>query len=127
MDTTDFLLILFGAVLGWVGSFLTQTYQAWLNRREAERQQRLQAEAELRKLQLPTPKETRVINASRYKPLLGVAGAAIVSLLVLDQLRPEWGAAGVGDGSGWWWLVAGFALVFVGVEAWRWRNGGLNR
>ena len=114
-------------MLGWVGSFLTQTYQAWLNRHEAERQQRLQAEAELRKLQLPTAEETRVINTSRYKPLLGVAGATIVSLLVLDQLRPEWGAAGVVDGSNWWWLVAGFALVFVGVEALAVEEWGFNR
>ena len=120
MDTTDFLLILFGAVLGWVGSILTQTYQAWLNRREAERQQRQQAEAELRKLQLPTAEETRKISASRYKPLLGVAGAAIVSLLVLDQIRPEWGAAGVVDTAAWLWLVGALVVVFALFEARRW-------
>lgn len=120
MDTTDFLPILFGAVLGWVGSFLTQTYQAWLNRRESERQRRLQAEAELRRLQLPTAEETRKISAARYGPLLGVAGAGLAAWALKRQLDPGVGAAGVGNDGWLLWVAAGFAIVFLAMEIWRW-------
>ena len=126
MDTTDFLLILFGAVLGWVGSFLTQTYQAWLNRHEAERQQRPAGGSRAAQAPAPHTEETRVISASRYKPLLGVRRGDRLTA----RARPAPPGVGRGYGGGRQRLVVAGRRVCacicgggsLAVEEW-----GLNR
>jgi hypothetical protein len=125
MDTESVLLITVGAVLGWVGSFLTQTYQAWLNRREAVRQQRLATETELRKIQLPTAEETRKITASRYGPLLGVTGASLVAILIKNKLDPTVGASAVVENTALLWFLLGLVLVFGTIEARRWLKAAM--
>ena len=65
----DLTIMIYGAIMGVVGSILTSlittVFQFWLARREYERQQNEERSRQLRHIHLPTDKEVILINSSR--------------------------------------------------------------
>jgi hypothetical protein len=65
----DLTIMIYGAIMGVVGSILTSIvttiFQFWLARREDERKQSQERSRQLRYIHLPTDEEVILINASR--------------------------------------------------------------
>lgn len=65
----DLTIMIYGAIMGVVGSILTSIvttiFHFWLERREHERRQSIERSRLLRHLHLPTDEEIILINASR--------------------------------------------------------------
>jgi hypothetical protein len=65
----DLTIMIYGAIMGVVGSVLTSIvttiFQFWLARREGERKQNEERSRQLRYIHLPTDEEVILINASR--------------------------------------------------------------
>jgi hypothetical protein len=65
----DLTIMIYGAIMGVVGSILTSIvttiFHFWLERREHERRQSEERSRELRYIHLPTDEEIIMINASR--------------------------------------------------------------
>lgn len=65
----DFTIMIYGAIMGVVGSILssvvTAMFQLWLARREDERKQTAERDRQLKLIHLPTDEEVIKINASR--------------------------------------------------------------
>jgi hypothetical protein len=65
----DLTIMIYGAIMGVVGSILTSIvttiFQFWLARRENERKQSEERSRQLRYIHLPTDEEVIIINASR--------------------------------------------------------------
>ncbi len=63
----DFLIMIYGAIMGVVGSVVTSivtvAFQMWLERREYERRQSAEHSKQLRQIHLPTQEEILMINA----------------------------------------------------------------
>ena len=63
----DLMLMIYGAIMGIVGSIVTSLFttlfQFWLARREYERRQEEQQNRQLRRIYLPTEEEVMVINS----------------------------------------------------------------
>ena len=64
----DLMLMIYGAVMGIVGSIVTSRFttlfQFWLARREYERRQNEEQNRQLRRIYLPTEEEVIVINSA---------------------------------------------------------------
>jgi len=89
----DLLVMIYGAIMGIVGSvvtsILTAIFQLWLERREYERRQSEEHHRQLRRIQLPTDEEVRMINADHQNEgqpegahTIAGAGSFLVSLLL---------------------------------------------
>jgi hypothetical protein len=89
----DLTIMIYGAVMGVVGSILTSIvttiFHFWLERREYERRQNEERSRLLRHIHLPTEEEIIIINSSRgQEPMLegqrkaAEAGPIAVSLFV---------------------------------------------
>jgi predicted PurR-regulated permease PerM len=65
----DLTIMIYGAIMGVVGSILTSIvttmFQFWLARREHERKQSEERSRQLRYIHLPTDEEVILINSSR--------------------------------------------------------------
>lgn len=63
----DLLIMIYGAIMGVVGSIITSIVTAifhfWLDRREYERRKLEERQRELRHIHIPTEEELRTINA----------------------------------------------------------------
>ncbi len=63
----DFLVMIYGAIMGVVGSIVTSivttVFQMWLERREYERRQSEEHNKQLRQIHIPTQEEIMMINA----------------------------------------------------------------
>lgn len=89
----DFLVMIYGAIMGIVGSIVTSIvtalFQLWLERREYERRQSAEHHRQLRQIHLPTDEEVRMINADRQNEgqpegarTVAAAGSVLASLLL---------------------------------------------
>jgi hypothetical protein len=65
----DLLVMIYGAIMGVVGSIVTSIVTAlfhfWLERREYERRQSEERHRQLKQIHLPTDEEVRLINSDR--------------------------------------------------------------
>jgi predicted PurR-regulated permease PerM len=89
----DLMVMIYGAIMGVVGSILTSIvtalFQLWLERREYDRRQSQKRHRQLRQIHLPTDEDIRTINAEQQgdqqpepaRTLAG-AGSVLVSLLL---------------------------------------------
>lgn len=63
----DLLIMIYGAIMGVVGSIITSIVTAifhfWLDRREYERRQSEERQRQMRHIHLPTDEEMRMLNA----------------------------------------------------------------
>lgn len=63
----DFLVMIYGAIMGVVGSIVTSIvtalFQLWLDRREHEKRLAEERERRLKQIHLPTDEEIRMITA----------------------------------------------------------------
>ena len=63
----DLLVMIYGAIMGVVGSIVTSlvtaTFQLWLERREYERRQAEEHHRQLKQIHLPTDEEVMLINS----------------------------------------------------------------
>lgn len=89
----DFLIMIYGAIMGVVGSIVTSivtvVFQMWLERREYERRQSEEHKKQLRQIHLPTPEEVMMINADHqgeHPPetarTAAEAGSLLISILI---------------------------------------------
>jgi predicted PurR-regulated permease PerM len=85
----DLLIMIYGAIMGVVGSILTSIVTAafhfWLERREYERRKMEEHERQLRQIYLPTEEEVLSINAeyqNENPPEVSRSTAETASLLV---------------------------------------------
>jgi len=66
---SDLLVMIYGAIMGVVGSIVTSIVTAlfhfWLDRREHEKRLAEERERQLKQIHLPTDEEIRMINADR--------------------------------------------------------------
>ena len=89
----DFTIMIYGAIMGVVGSILTSIvttiFHFWLERREHERRQNVERSLQLRHIHLPTDEEVILINSDRAQELApegqrktAEAGSIALSLFV---------------------------------------------
>jgi len=89
----DFTIMIYGAIMGVVGSILTSIvttiFHFWLERREHERRQNVERSRQLRHIHLPTDEEVSLINSNRARELTpegqrktAEAGSIALSLFV---------------------------------------------
>jgi hypothetical protein len=86
----DLTIMIYGAIMGVVGSILTSIvttiFHFWLERREYERRQNEERSRQLRHIHLPTEEEIIIINSSRDQEPIPEgqrkAGSIAVSLFV---------------------------------------------
>jgi predicted PurR-regulated permease PerM len=89
----DFLVMIYGAIMGIVGSIVTSSvtalFQLWLERREYDRRQSAEHRRKLGQIHLPTDEEVRIINAERQNEgqpegarTVAAAGSVLASLLL---------------------------------------------
>ena len=89
----DLMVMIYGAIMGVVGSILTSivtaVFQLWLERRELDRRQSREREQRLKQIHLPTQEEVRLINAEHENEgqpeparSLAEAGSVLVSVLL---------------------------------------------
>ncbi len=89
----DFIIMIYGAIMGVVGSILTSIvttiFHFWLDRREHERRQNQERSLQLRHIHLPTDEEVILINSNRDQELTpegqrktAEAGSIALSLFV---------------------------------------------
>ena len=88
----DLLVMIYGAIMGVVGSIVTSivtaVFQLWLERREYDRRQSQERERQLRQIHLPTDEDVRRINeeqsADHPEPArtLAEAGSVMISILL---------------------------------------------
>lgn len=89
----DLMVMIYGAIMGVVGSIVTSIitalFQLWLERRELDRRQSQERQRQLRQIHLPTDDEIRLINAERQVEsspettrTLAEAGSVILSILL---------------------------------------------
>lgn len=98
----DLMVMIYGAIMGVVGSILTSivtaVFQLWLERREFDRRQTVERDRQLKQIHLPTQDEVRIINAEHQNEQqpepahsLAEAGSVLVSIflssLVVYQTR----------------------------------------
>ena len=88
----DLLIMIYGAIMGVVGSIITSIVTAifhfWLDRREYERRKAEERQRELRRIHIPTDEELRTINAelqSEHAPE-GARTAAEASSILLSVI-----------------------------------------
>ena len=62
----DLLMIIYGALIGLGSSVITTLFQSWLNRREHERQRRLEKKREQQQIRTPTMEELVAIRNGTY-------------------------------------------------------------
>ena len=85
----DLLIMIYGAIMGVVGSILTSIVTAifhfWLDRREYERRKKEEYQRQLRQIYLPTEEEVLSINAeyqNENPPEVARTTAETASLLI---------------------------------------------
>lgn len=89
----DFLIMIYGAIMGVVGSIVTSivtvVFQMWLERREYERRQAEEHRRQLRQIHIPTNEEILMLNAEpsgEHPPetarTAAEAGSILVSILI---------------------------------------------
>ena len=89
----DLMVMIYGAIMGIVGSILTSivtaVFQLWLERREFDRRKSLERDRQLKQIHLPTQEEVRIINAEHQNDgqpepahSLAEAGSVVVSILL---------------------------------------------
>jgi predicted PurR-regulated permease PerM len=89
----DLTIMIYGAIMGVVGSILTSIvttiFQFWLERREQERRHNEERSRQLRHIHLPTDEEIIIINSSRDQEITpegqrkaAEAGSIALSLFV---------------------------------------------
>ena len=89
----DLLIMIYGAIMGVVGSIVTSIvtalFQFWLERREYERRQSEERERQLRRIHIPTDEEILLLNAesqNEHPPEVArtaaEAGSILISLLL---------------------------------------------
>jgi len=65
----DLLVMIYGAIMGVVGSIVTSIitafFQLWIERREYDRRQAAEHHRQLRQIHLPTDEEVMMINSER--------------------------------------------------------------
>jgi len=90
---SDLLVMLYGAIMGVIGSIVTSivtaVFQSWLERREYERRQMEERSKLLRQIHLPTDEEVRLLsndNPPEVARTSAAAGAILVSTLLSSTL-----------------------------------------
>ncbi len=85
----DILIMVYGAIMGIVGSIVTSiitvVFQTWLERREYERRQSEEHSKQLRQILLPTPEEIMMINADpqgEHQPEAARTAAEVGSVFI---------------------------------------------
>lgn len=89
----DFLIMIYGAIMGVVGSIVTSivtmVFQMWLERREYERRQSEERNKQLRQIHIPTNEEILMLNADHsgeHPPetarTAAEAGSIFISILI---------------------------------------------
>jgi predicted PurR-regulated permease PerM len=89
----DFMVMIYGAIMGVVGSILTSIvtaiFQLWLERREFNRRQSEERHRQLKQIHIPTDEEVRIINSEHqndHQPeparTLAEAGSVLISILL---------------------------------------------
>jgi len=89
----DLLVMIYGAIMGVVGSIVTSlvtaAFQLWLERREYERKQAEEHHRQLKQIHLPTDEEVMHINSDRQNEhgpeatrAAAEAGSIILSLVL---------------------------------------------
>jgi predicted PurR-regulated permease PerM len=89
----DFLIMIYGAIMGVVGSIVTSivtvVFQMWLERREYQRRQSEEHNKQLRQIHIPTNEEILMLNADHpgeHPPetarTAAEAGSIFISLLI---------------------------------------------
>ncbi len=89
----DLLVMIYGAIMGVVGSIVTSlvtaTFQLWLERREYERRQAQEHHRQLKQIHLPTDEEVRLINSDHQNEhgpettrAAAEAGSILLSLIL---------------------------------------------
>lgn len=89
----DLLFMIYGAIMGVVGSIVTSivtaVFQLWLERREYDRRQTQEHARQLRQIHLPTDEDVRMINSDReneHQPeaarTIAEAGSVLLSILL---------------------------------------------
>jgi hypothetical protein len=87
------MVMIYGAIMGVIGSILTSIvtaiFQFWLQRRESEHRQTQDRQRQLRQIHLPTDEEVRKINAEHHgeRPTepahtLAEAGSVLIPVLL---------------------------------------------
>ena len=90
---SDLLVMIYGAIMGVVGSIVTSLvtalFQLWLDRREHEKRLAEERERRLKQIHLPTDEEIRMINADHngeHTPeaarTLAQAGSVLFSMIL---------------------------------------------
>lgn len=93
----DILVMIYGAIMGVVGSIvtsiLTALFQLWLDRREYQRRQSEEHDRRLRQIHLPSEEDVRLINSEHQNEQhpegarsTAEAGVILLSLLISSTL-----------------------------------------
>jgi predicted PurR-regulated permease PerM len=89
----DLMVMIYGAIMGVVGSILTSivtaVFQLWLERREFNRRQSVERNRQLKQIHLPTQEEVRIITTEHHdghqpEPAhpLAETGSVLISVLL---------------------------------------------
>ena len=74
----DLLMIIYGALIGLGSSLITALFQSWINRRDLERQRKVDRKREQQNIQIPTTDEIMAIRNGKYPTDKGTIIKAVV-------------------------------------------------
>lgn len=123
----DLMVMIYGAIMGVVGSIVTSiitaVFQLWLERREFERRQSLERHRQLNQIHLPTDEEVRMINSDlqvdqqpEAARTLAEAGSVILSILLSSLVVYQAREPGLGFAFG---ALLGFLMTHRVIRALR--------